>query len=225
MEELLAQKETEMSLEDLRRQYTMGGLTEESAPGNPIELFGDWMTIALENAPADWVEPYAMTLSTSDTEGNLSSRVVLLRGYDEAGFVFYTNYESAKGQQLKSHPQAALVFYWGYLERQVRVVGSVSKVSRELSESYFHKRPRGSQIGANVSRQSQTIASREELEAAVANFEAEVGDGPVPLPEDWGGYCVMPQRIEFWQGRKNRLHDRLVYRRNDSGWLRQRLSP
>lgn len=214
-----------MSLEDLRRQYTMGGLTDELAPDDPIELFAEWMGSALDNAPADWVEPYAMTLSTSDAQGSLSSRIVLLRGFGNDGFVFYTNYESAKGQQLKSNPQAALVFYWGYLERQVRITGSVSKVSREESEAYFHKRPRGSQIGAQASRQSQPIGSREELEKAVAAFEEEVQDGEVPLPDDWGGYRVLPATIEFWQGRKNRLHDRLEYRRMEDAWTRQRLSP
>lgn len=214
-----------MSLEELRRQYTMSGLAEELASQNPIELFGEWMNAALENAPAEWVEPYVMTLSTCDDAGHLSSRIVLLRGYDEDGFVFYTNYESAKGQQIKNHPQAALVFYWGYLERQVRIVGSVSKVSRELSESYFRKRPRGSQIGASVSKQSQAIASRGELETAVEEFETKLGDAPVPLPDDWGGYRVKAETIEFWQGRENRLHDRLVYNLNESGWQCQRLSP
>ncbi len=214
-----------MSLEELRRQYTMGGLTESDAPEQPIELFHDWMQTALDNAPADWVEPYAMTLATSDVTGAPSARIVLLRGYNENGFVFYTNYESQKGSQLEENPEAALVFYWGYLERQVRVTGTVSKVDRATSDNYFHKRPRGSQIGASVSKQSKAVSGREELESAVQKFEEEIGDGDVPLPSFWGGYRVEPLEIEFWQGRKNRLHDRLVYRRNNGIWKLHRLSP
>ena len=214
-----------MALDELRRQYTMGGLTEQDIPESPLQLFDEWMRIALENAPADWVEPYAMNLSTSDAAANISARVVLLRGFDERGFAFYTNYDSAKGQQIASNAKAALVFYWGYLERQVRIVGTVERVSRELSQTYFHKRPRGSQIGAAVSKQSQPLNGREELEEAVAALERDLGDAPVPLPDFWGGYRVKPSEIEFWQGRKNRLHDRLAYIGVDGGWRIQRLSP
>ena len=214
-----------MSLEDLRRQYTLGGLSEDDIPADPIELFGTWMQSALDNAPADWVEPYAMSLSTCDAQGDLSARMVLLRGFDQDGFVFYTNYESAKGQHLAEHPHAALVFYWGYLERQVRISGSVERVSRELSEAYFHKRPRGSQIGASVSKQSCPVGNRAELESAVEQFEKELGNESIPLPDDWGGYRVKTQKIEFWQGRKNRLHDRLVYSRAGDAWKLVRLSP
>lgn len=214
-----------MSLEDLRRQYTMAGLSETEVPNDPLELFADWMNSALDNRPADWVEPYAMTLSTCSSAGELSSRIVLLRGYGEDGFVFYTNYESAKGKQLASHPQAALVFYWGYLERQVRITGSVAKVSREQSLAYFHKRPRGSQIGASVSKQSTPLPSRQELESAVDAFKHDLGDAAVPLPDDWGGYSVAPTAIEFWQGRENRLHDRIVYQKADDDWGIERLAP
>lgn len=214
-----------MSLEELRRQYTMGGLTEGEMPESPIDLFHEWMQTALENVPADWVEPYAMTLATSDMSGSVTARVVLLRGYDDNGFVFYTNYESAKGNQLEANPQAALVFYWGYLERQVRVTGRVTKVDRQKSDTYFHKRPRGSQIGASVSKQSKTISGRDDLEAAVKKFEQEIGEGEVPLPSFWGGYCLEPLEIEFWQGRKNRLHDRLVYEQKNKNWDLRRLSP
>lgn len=215
-----------MSLEELRRQYTMGGLNEAEASTDPFELFSNWLDTAMKNAPADWVEPYAMTLATATPTGQVSARIVLLRGFDPQGFVFYTNYESRKGEEIAANPRAALVFYWGYLERQVRINGSVQKVSRELSEAYFQKRPRGSQIGAAVSRQSAVIQSREELEAAVSGFKAKFGDGKVPLPPSWGGYRVIPDEIEFWQGRENRLHDRLVYHRGSGQtWTRNRLSP
>ena len=215
-----------MSLEDLRRQYTMGGLNLNELPQEPISLFSDWMQTALQQAPYEWVEPYAMTLATSDLNGSVTARIVLLRGFDEAGFVFYSNYGSAKGKQLAVNGDAALVFYWGYLERQVRVNGVVSKVSREQSEAYFKKRPRGSQISASVSRQSEDVESREQLEGQVRAFEAELGDSNVPLPDDWGGYLVKPLEIEFWQGRQNRLHDRIVYRCDElNGWSRRRIAP
>ena len=214
-----------MSLEELRRQYTMGGLDESMAPAMPLDLFAEWMQSALDNAPADWVEPYAMTLATSTSDGLPTARVVLLRGFDEAGFVFYTNYESQKGAQIESNPHAALVFYWGYLERQVRITGSISRVSRDLSKTYFHKRPRGSQISASVSRQSVTVSGRDELEAKVNEFAASVGEQEVPLPDFWGGYRLQPAKIEFWQGRQNRLHDRLEYILKDGAWELRRLSP
>lgn len=214
-----------MSLEDLRRQYTQNGLYEADLPPSPLELFSVWMKLALENAPQDWIEPYAMTLATSSPTGNVSARVVLLRGYDDEGFVFYTNYDSAKGEQLAANAQAALVFYWGYLERQVRVTGTVSKVSREKSKAYFQRRPRGSQIGATISRQSEPIAGREILESAAARYEKEIDNAPIPLPNFWGGYCVHPSEIEFWQGRQNRLHDRIAYIRDGNEWNLQRLSP
>ena len=215
-----------MSLEELRRQYTMGGLTESEMPANPIALFGDWMQTALDNAPQDWVEPYAMTLATSDLEGCVSARIVLLRGFGDDGFVFYTNYESSKGKQLAANAKASLVFYWGYLERQVRVQGVVSKVSREQSQQYFHKRPRGSQVGASISRQSQPVGNREELERQAKKFADELGEEAIPLPDDWGGYQLNANQIEFWQGRENRLHDRLVYERTgETNWKLGRLSP
>ena len=218
--------DTPMSLADLRRQYTLAGLHESDLPSDPITAFGDWLQTALDNVPAEWIEPYAMTLATSKLDGNVSARIVLLRGFDQQGFVFYTNYESRKGRELEDNPHAALVFHWDYLERQVRIEGTVSRVERELSENYFHRRPRGSQLGAAVSKQSAELGSREELESAVQKFESTLPDGaPVPLPEFWGGYRVAPTTIEFWQGRENRLHDRLIYRRRESDWERQRLSP
>ena len=216
-----------MSLEELRRQYTICGLSESNLPSNPLGLFSTWLEVAMEHAPADWIEPYAMTLATSTPTGQVSARMVLLRGFDEKGFVFYTNYDSRKGAELAANNNSALVFYWGYLERQVRVTGTATKVERALSAEYFRQRPRGSQIGASVSRQSTVIQSRDELELAVSGFKAELGEGTVPLPEFWGGYRVFPYEIEFWQGRENRLHDRLVYARKDEGhsWELKRLSP
>lgn len=216
-----------MSLEELRRQYTLGGLTRKNLPSSPFEFFADWMQTALDQAPADWVEPYAMTLATSSTQEDVSARIVLLRGHDEAGFVFYTNYDSAKGQQLADNASAALTFYWGYLERQVRVRGKVKRTAREPSERYFHKRPRGSQISAAISPQSQTVSSREWLEQQAHDYETQLGqDAEVPLPDNWGGYVLEPQEIEFWQGRQNRLHDRILYQRQDDGsWEQLRLAP
>lgn len=216
-----------MSLEELRRQYTLGGLDEAHVPDDPIELFAEWMQVALENSPADWVEPYAMTVATASPSGEVSSRIVLLRDFDQKGFVFYTNYESHKGDQLAANPVASLMFYWGYLERQIRIRGTVTRISRELSEMYFHKRPRGSQIGAAVSQQSRPIPNRAALDSAVSDFASTLGDAPVPLPDFWGGYCVAPVAIEFWQGRENRMHDRVCYLRQgeENAWKRQRLSP
>lgn len=214
-----------MSLEDLRRQYTLGGLHEVELPEDPHDLFSVWMQTALENAPADWVEPYAMTLATSTADGLPSARIVLLRGFGPKGFVFYTNYQSRKGLELAENSQAALVFYWGYLERQVRVTGSVSKVSQDLSEAYFHKRPRGSQIGATISAQSKVISDRTELETAAAELEEKLNGAEVPLPAVWGGYQLLASEIEFWQGRENRLHDRLQYKLCESDWIVRRLSP
>lgn len=214
-----------MSLEELRRQYTKLGLDESQVPGEPIAFFRQWLDEAIDQAPADWVEPYAMTLATSTSAGEVSARIVLLRGADESGFVFYTNYDSRKGNDLAENPRASLVFHWPYLERQVRIRGSVAKAERVLSETYFHKRPRGSQISAAISEQSVRIDSRAELESRARQLESELDGGTVPLPENWGGYRLNPTHIEFWQGRENRLHDRLLYEGGADGWQISRLSP
>lgn len=214
-----------MSFEQLRRQYTMGGLHESDLDADPIAQFHQWMKAALENSPADWVEPYAMTLSTADPTGRVSSRIVLLRGADHGGFAFYTNYDSDKGQQLRANPQASLTFYWGYLERQVRIEGTVSRLERSRADAYFHNRPRGSQLSAAISPQSQPIGSRESLEQAVRELDTQLEGAEVPLPDNWGGYLLAPSRLEFWQGRENRLHDRLVYERVTDGWILRRLAP
>ena len=212
-------------MEDLRKQYTLGGLSESDCDADPIEQFREWFEEMASHNPVDWFEPNAMTLATASADGQVSARIVLLKGFDQSGFVFYTNYESAKASELAQNPHAALVMYWPFMERQVRIEGPVQKVSREQSEKYFHMRPRGSQIGAVVSAQSKALVSREELEADVARLDKQFEGQTIPLPDHWGGYQVIPQRIEFWQGRANRLHDRISYARSGAEWTRQRLAP
>jgi pyridoxamine 5'-phosphate oxidase len=170
-------------------------------------------------------EPNAMTVATATREGVPSARIVLLKQWDERGFVFYTNYEGQKGRELAENPVAALVFYWPELERQVRIVGAVERTSVEESNAYFQSRPLGSRLGALVSHQSTVIPDRTHLEARLLQLEAEYQDNPPPLPEYWGGYRVAPHAFEFWQGRPNRLHDRLRYRLDGGVWLVERLSP
>jgi pyridoxamine 5'-phosphate oxidase len=212
-----------MSLADLRRDYTTGGLAEADVDPDPIRQFAIWFEQA---RTATGHEPNAMTVATAGVDGVPAARMVLLKGFDERGFVFYTNYESAKGRELEQNPRVALLFYWPELERQVRISGDVERVSREESETYFHSRPRGSQIGAWASRQSAVIPNRDALVEAVASFEKVYADGEIPLPDFWGGYRVRPMWIEFWQGRPSRLHDRLRYARgDDGGWQIVRLSP
>jgi pyridoxamine 5'-phosphate oxidase len=184
--------------------------------------FGRWFADA---ETADLIEPTAMTLATADAGGRPSARMVLLKGFDQRGFVFYTNYGSRKADELAGNPSAALVFWWPPLQRQVRVEGIVERVTREESEAYFRTRPLGSRLGAWASAQSQVIAGRAELERRLEELEARYGDGEVPLPPFWGGYRVHPEVIEFWQNRPNRLHDRLRYRRVPDGWIIERLSP
>ena len=207
----------------LRKEYTRTGLNETDASPDPIAQFRRWFDEALA---ADLHEPNAMTLASATPYGRPSARVVLLKGFDERGFVFYTNYEGRKGRELENNPQCALVFYWGELERQVRVEGRASRVAEEESERYFGSRPRGSRLGAWVSEQSRPVDSRDALEKRLRGLEAEYEGREVPRPQFWGGYRVEPEVIEFWQGRENRLHDRLVYRRSEGGgWRRERLQP
>ena len=207
----------------LRKEYTRAGLKESDADPNPIEQFRTWFDEALA---ADLHEPNAMTLATATPDGRPSARVVLLKGFDEQGFVFYTNYEGRKAKELEENPRAALVFYWGELERQVRVEGRVERVSEEESNAYFGGRPRGSQLGAWVSEQSRSIKRRDTLEERLRELETEYTDREVPRPPFWGGYRLEPETIEFWQGRENRLHDRLRYHRSEGdGWQRERLQP
>lgn len=207
----------------MRLSYTRGGLSEDSAPSEPLSLFGEWFEAATE---AEVLEPNAMTLATVSPDGWPSARVVLLKAYDAEGFIFYTNYESRKGRELDAVGRAALVFWWGPLERQVRVEGAVSRVSPELSDAYFQSRPRGSRLGAWASPQSQPIDARGELDVRLAQATARYEEGEVPRPPHWGGYRLTPRRVEFWQGRPSRLHDRLLYSLEDGGqWRRQRLAP
>jgi pyridoxamine 5'-phosphate oxidase len=209
-----------MSIADLRQSYEKGILLEQDAKASPFEQFGLWFNQALEqNVP----EPTTMTLATADSQGRPSARIVLLKGFDEAGFVFYTNYNSRKGQDLAVQPWASLNFFWQALERQVRINGLIAKVSAQESDDYFHSRPLGSRLGAWVSAQSQptTLAA---LEANTAVVQQKYGDQP-PRPPHWGGYRLAPEYFEFWQGRPSRLHDRLTYQRSGTSWALERISP
>ena len=208
---------------DLRKEYTFQGLSETDVHPNPFEQFKIWFDQALF---AQLPEPNAMTIATATTNGKPSARMVLLKDYDERGFVFYTNYESNKGQQLVENPWGAIAFWWAELERQVRIEGAVEKTSPPESDIYFHSRPQGSQLGAWVSNQSQVIDSREVLERRLQQLKEEYENKEVPRPPNWGGFRVIPTEIEFWQGRPSRLHDRLLYQRSEDGsWRIQRLSP
>jgi pyridoxamine 5'-phosphate oxidase len=210
-----------MKIADIRSDYALKRLDENDVDPDPFKQFHAWLAEALE---AKLPEPTAMTLATVDEEGSPSARIMLLKALDERGFVFYTNYESRKGHELAARPRAALTFFWMELQRQVRIEGRVEKVSAAESDEYFAIRPLGSRIGAWASTQSAVIASRPWLEARVKDAEAKYGDNP-PRPPHWGGYRVLPDWLEFWQGRQSRLHDRLAYTREASGWKLERLSP
>lgn len=207
---------------ELRIDYQKGELNESSVNADPIAQFQHWMQEAIS---AEVPEPNALSLATVNAAGQPSVRIVLLRGLDERGFVFFTNYESHKGTDLAANPHAAMAFFWPELERQVRIMGTVEKVSKEESDGYFQSRPRSSRIGAWASPQSQVIDGRSFLELRVDELETQFGSGQVIRPEHWGGYRLNPTSVEFWQGRKSRLHDRIQYVEGEEGWKVQRLAP
>lgn len=211
-----------MSIADIRRDYRLATLNESDVDADPLVQFHRWFDEAVR---AEVNEPNAMCLATATPDAYPSARVVLLKGADDRGFVFYTDYRSRKGQELADNPHAALCFFWPELERQVRVDGAVQRVSRVESDEYFQSRPLPSRVGAWTSRQSAVLASREVLEQELAANIERFGGGPVSLPDHWGGYRVVPDAVEFWQGRESRLHDRLLFSRESGVWVRRRLSP
>ena len=212
-----------MDLSDFRKQYTKGQLLESEAPPNPFDLFGHWFDEVQSHGKEQ--ETNAMTLSTHLAKGGIASRVVLLKEVRDDGFVFYTNYNSIKGQSIAYDHRVCLSFFWQSMERQVIIQGIATKLSPKDSDHYFNSRPRGSQLGAHVSDQSTKIQDRTALESKLAALETQYQDRPIPRPTHWGGYVVTPSSIEFWQGRANRLHDRLAYKRELSAWTITRLSP
>ena len=212
------------NLADMRRDYTRDGLSEAQAPDEPFSLFHRWFGEAVKTEQLP-VEPNAMTLATVDADGRPHCRVLLLKALDERGFTFFSNYDSAKGEQLAARPFAAMTFFWPSLERQVRIEGRVERVSAEESDAYFQVRPLGSRLGAWASPQSRIIADRGELERLLAETQERFLNTAPHCPEHWGGYRLLAERIEFWQGRPSRLHDRLNYRLADGNWQRERLAP
>ncbi len=234
-----------MAIADLRKDYRLDTLDRDQLAADPIAQFQHWFDAArgvhggrLRRFGVDLyktfaalfgsgsIEANAMTLATADSTGKPSARTVLLKGVDERGFTFFTNYDSRKGQELSQNPNAALVFYWSDLERQVCIAGAVEKLSREESSSYFHSRPRGSQIAAAASNQSGVLDNRDVLAAKFQQIESEFVNREIPIPPNWGGYVLKPDRVEFWQGRPSRMHDRFRYLRNEDGsWRIDRLSP
>ena len=213
----------ERELSELRREYAVGGLAEQDLADDPVRMFRTWMHDAVV---AGLHEPNAVVVSTATPAGVPSSRMVLLKGLDDRGFVFYTNYESRKGVELNANPACALLFPWHDLERQVRVEGTATRLSREENQAYFATRPRGSQLGAWASPQSQVVPDRASLDQRYDELAARFGDDEeIPAPPSWGGFRVAPGIVEFWQGRRGRMHDRLRYRRTAAGWTTERLAP
>jgi len=228
-------------LDQMRQDYSRAGLSEQDVDRDPVVQFQRWFAQATGKVPMegeqsassadtalpDWFEANAMTLSTTDSAGHVTSRIVLLKGIAEGRFLFFTNYESAKGRQMAANPRVSLCFFWPHLQRQVRIEGTVDRVSRDESQRYYHSRPRESQLGAHVSRQSAKIESREEMIRQMDQLARQYPEGEtIPLPEHWGGYAVAPTFFEFWQGRPSRLHDRIAYQSQpDGSWTIQRLAP
>lgn len=219
---MIKDKLTKQIVRNLRRGLNYKGLEEKTAPKAPFALFEKWIDAAVSKQA---FEPNAMTLATVSADGTPSARTVLLKDYSPEGFVFFTNYNSRKGRNLKDNPKASLVFYWPVLSRQVLIDGITEKVDRETSQEYFHSRPRKSQIAAAVSHQSHKVENRQELEKQFQAWEEKYKGKTIPCPKEWGGYVLIPRRIEFWQGRPGRLHDRLCYTRKGGVWKRERLAP
>ena len=211
-----------VSLEEVRKQYMVAGLDRNQLLESPTDMFRKWFE---EIEDIKTLEPNAMILATASKKGKPSNRTILLKEYDERGFVFYTNYDSKKGQQIEVNPYGSLVFHWYPLERQVRIRGKIRKISEEKSKKYFALRPRLSQISALASRQSEVIENREHLEKIVKELEKKHKGKEIPMPEDWGGYRLEHNEIEFWQGRRDRLHDRFIYSRHGTTWQIERLAP
>jgi len=208
---------------DPRYKHAGRGLRRRDLDPDPIKQFSNWFTAAIE---AQIRDVNAMSLATAGKDAKPSVRIVLLKGFDHDGFVFFTNYESEKGKELEANPNAALAFYWIELDRQIRISGPVEKTSREESKRYFHSRPLGSQLGAWASRQSEVIDARRVLDARMAEMTERYAEKPIPLPPHWGGFRIRPERFEFWQGRPNRLHDRFRYtRQSDGKWTIDRVAP
>ncbi|MBK8397279.1 MAG: pyridoxamine 5'-phosphate oxidase [Leptospiraceae bacterium] len=218
----MKQKIDNKNIFQMRRNYTRDGLLEKDVSRNAIDQFSIWFSDA-KNSKI--IEPNAMTLATSDKSGLATARVVLLKSFDEKGFIFFTNYESRKGKEIADTKKGTLLFFWDILERQVRIEGKIKKIAREDSETYFHSRPFESQIGALASNQSYVIRSREELENKYAELLEKHKGKVVPMPKHWGGYILEPRQIEFWQGRTSRLHDRILYTKKNKTWKIERLSP
>lgn len=212
---------TEKEIQDLRRQYTKSSLTSKNVNKDPFKQFTKWFS---EVMSSDFLEPNAMTLATSTPDGKPSARVLLLKGFDENGFVFYSNYKSRKGKELEKNPYASILFYWDKLERQIRIYGRVEKVTPEESDAYFQTRPYKSRLGAWASNQSSVIESRNEIVKQFLKYMVKFKQH-VPLPDSWGGYRLVPDTFEFWQGRPNRLHDRIRYKKIKGGWKIERLAP
>ncbi|MCH2181669.1 MAG: pyridoxamine 5'-phosphate oxidase [Mariniblastus sp.] len=215
-----------MDFQAIRKEYEDRGLEPEQLGSDPLAALAAWMDEATEQSPGRWFEPNAMSLATADRSGNVTVRLVLLKGIQSEGILFFTNYDSLKGKQLADNPRAAVALHWPYQGRQVRIEGVTEKTDRSISEAYFHSRPVGSQLSASVSHQSSRLASRSELEQEKQTLAERVDGGPVPLPDNWGGYWLRPDRFEFWQGRSDRLHDRVVYAIDPDGtWEIMRLAP